>query len=236
MTKHIVSGSAGYIEQEGLVRFGPIMSYALKLTKKTVPKICYIGTAGGDSPGFIRNFYNASLSEKVQPSHLEFFLMPNVHDVRKFILSQDMIWVGGGSVANLLAIWRTHGLDEVLREAWEKGIVLSGVSAGSICWHQGGTTDSFGTELRPVTNGLGFLPYSNGVHYDSEARRRPLFQKLIADGVLADGYATDDGVAIHYIDTRVHAAITATSGKYAYHVVKTANGVKETKIAPKLVK
>ena len=122
-----------------------------------------------------------------------------MRDVRAHLLAQDMLWVGGGSVANLLAVWRVHGLDAILREAWERGVVLAGVSAGSICWHVGGTTDSFGAELRPVTNGLGFLPYSNGVHYDSEARRRPLFQQLIADGTLPEGYATDDGTALHYI-------------------------------------
>ena len=88
-------------------------------------------------------------------SHLELFYMPNVDDPAAHLLSQDVIWVGGGSVANLLAVWRAHGLDEVFREAWERGIVLAGVSAGSICWHLGGTTDSFGRELRPVTNGLG---------------------------------------------------------------------------------
>ena len=93
-----------------------------------------------------------------------------------------MVWVGGGSVANLLALWRLHGLDQSFRQAWEAGVVLSGVSAGSICWHVGGTTDSFGPDLRPVTNGLAFLPYSNGVHYDSEAQRRPLYQRLVADG------------------------------------------------------
>ena len=87
-----------------------------------------------------------------------------------------MIWVWGGSVAGLLAMWRLHGVDEAMRLAWQAGVVLTGVSAGSICWHVGGTTDSFGPTLRPITNGLGLLPYSNGVHYDSEAQRRPLFQ------------------------------------------------------------
>jgi len=109
------------------------------------------------------------------------------------LLDQDVIWVGGGSVANLLAIWRLHGLDMTFSEVWQAGVVLAGVSAGSVCWHVGGTTDSFGPDLRPVTDGLALLPYSNGVHYDSEPQRRPVFQQLIAEGVLPDGYATDDG-------------------------------------------
>lgn len=146
-----------------------------------------------------------------------------------------MIWVGGGSVANLLAVWRVHGLDGILREAWERGIVLAGVSVGSVCWHVGGTTDSFGVELRPVTNGLGFLPYSNGVHYDSEVRRRPLFQKLIADGSLPVGYATDDQVALHYVNGTLHKVIAEASDKYAYHVTRTADGCVETSIEPEVL-
>ncbi len=113
--------------------------------------------------------------------------MPNVEDVTAHLLEQDVVWVWGGSVAGLLAMWRLHGVDEAMRTAWEAGVVLTGVSAGSICWHVGGTTDSFGPELRPIDNGLGLLPYSNGVHYDSEEQRRPLFQSLIADGTAAVG-------------------------------------------------
>ena len=105
------------------------------------------------------------------------------------------MWVWGGSVAGLLSLWRLHGLDIALHAAWQNGTILTGISAGSICWHASGTTDSFGPELRPVINALGFLPYSNGVHYNSEPQRRPLLQSLIGDGVLPEGYATDDGAA-----------------------------------------
>ena len=113
----------------------------------------------------------------VDTSHLALFQMPNVTNIRGHLLAQDVIYVGGGSVANLLALWRLHGVDHVMREAWESGVVLTGVSAGSICWHIGGPTDSFGAQLRPVTNGLGLLPYGNGVHYDSEEQRRPLLHR-----------------------------------------------------------
>jgi peptidase E len=117
-------------------------------------------------------------------------------------------------------VWRLHGLDEVLREVWQAGVVLAGVSAGSVCWHAGGTTDSFGPDLRPVFNGLGFVPYAAGVHYDSEAQRRPLFQQLIGSGELPAGYATDDGVGILYRGTEFVEAVTEVRGKGAYHVVR----------------
>jgi peptidase E len=235
MNKHILAGSAGLAIEDGIWRLGPIMRYGLQLTGKPSPRLCYIGTAGGDDATWTRAFYSACTGEDVTPGHLQLFTMPNVRDVRAHLLAQDMIWVGGGSVANLLAVWRTHSLDAILREAWERGVVLAGVSAGSICWHIGGTTDSFGVELRPVTNGLGFLPYSNGVHYDSEERRRPLFHKLIADGTLPTGYATDDGVALHYVGEALHKVIAETSGKYAYHVARTSTGVEETRLEPEIL-
>ncbi len=233
--KHILATSAGYKSENGLLSLGPIIKYGLSLTRKESPRLCYLGTAGGDDPKWISTFYTACQYEGVEPSHLQLFTMPNVANVREHILSQDMLWVGGGSVANLLAVWRTHGLDGIMREAWERGVILAGVSAGSICWHIGGTTDSFGVELQPVKNGLGLLPYSNSVHYDTEERRRPLFQKLIADGKLPQGYATDDGVGIHYVNDKVHKVVSDTPGKSAYHVVKTDNGVAETKLEAELL-
>jgi peptidase E len=157
-----------------------------------------------------------------------------VPDPRAHLLSQDVIWVGGGSVANLLAVWHAHGLDEIFGEAWERGIVLAGVSAGSICWHVGGTTDSFGLDLRPVTNGLALLPYSNGVHYDSEKQRRPLFQQLIGDGALPDGYATDNGVGLHYVGTELREVLSETEGAKGYRVERTGPGeVRETVLEPR---
>lgn len=220
---------------DGLVSFGSVMKYGLDLAEKKTPKLCHIATARGDSAEITQFFYNASSNEDVKASHLQLFPRPNVKDVRKFILEQDIIWVSGGSVANLLAVWKVHGLDSILREAWEKGVVLGGISAGSICWHSGGTTDSFGADLEPVTNGLGLLPYSNGVHYDSEPKRRPLFQKLIAEGVLPNGYATDDGVGLHYIDNKLHKAISEKENKFAYFVEKVDSTHKETRIETEFI-
>jgi peptidase E len=238
--RQILATSAGF-RSTGLgpyrVRRGPMINHALRLTGKAKPRLCYVATAGGDNTNEILAVYGAFAgAEDAYLSHLELFSMPNVLDPREHLLAQDVIWVGGGSVANLLAVWRVHGLDEVFREAWEQGIVLGGVSAGSLCWHVGGTTDSFGLDLRPVMNGLGFLPFSNGVHYDSEAQRRPLFQKLVGDGTLPSGYATDDGVGIHYVGTEFHEAVTSAPDKSAYWVERTGDGeATETVITPRLL-
>jgi peptidase E len=157
-------------------------------------------------------------------SHLQLFTMPNVEDIRAHLLGQDVIWVSGGSVAGLLAMWQLHSVDEAMREAWQAGVVLTGVSAGSICWHVGGTTDSFGPDLRPVTNGLALVPYSNGVHYDSEEQRRPLFHSLVADGTLPAGYATDDGAGVLYRGTEMVEALSETDDARAYWVERGDDG------------
>ena len=149
--------------------------------------------------------------------------MPNTADPEDLLLSQDVIFVGGGSVANMLAVWRVHGLDAIMRAAWQAGIVLTGVSAGAICWFTGGTTDSFGTVLRPFTDGLGLLPPSYCPHYDSEARRRPLYQSLVAGGSLPPGIACDDGAAAHYVDSDLAEIVADRPGARGY-LVDRASG------------
>jgi peptidase E len=205
---------------------GPLTSYAVELAGVTgrAPKVCYLGSASGDNPQGIRDFYDMAQESGLDGSHLQLFNMPNVEDVREHLLAQDVIWVFGGSVAGLLAMWRLHGVDEAMREAWEAGVVLTGVSAGSICWHVGGTTDSFGPDLKPITNGLALVPFSNGVHYDSEEQRRPLFHSLIADGTLPDGYATDDGAGVLYRGTEFVEAVSEKDGAGAYWVERGPDG------------
>ncbi len=218
--------------------FAPLLTYAIELAGVSgrAPRLCFLATAQGDSPELLRSFYDAAHLAGVTPSHLALFPMPNVEDVGEHLLAQDVVWVGGGSVAGLLALWRLHGVDVAMRAAWEAGVVLTGVSAGSLCWHLGGTTDSFGPTLRPVTNGLGFIPFSNGVHYDSEAQRRPLFHRLIADGTLSAGYATDDGVGVLYRGTRLVEAVSEIEGKAAYWVERGVDGVAvETAIETRLL-
>jgi peptidase E len=206
--------------------FASLTDYAVELaeTGGRAPKVCYLATAMGDSAELIRAFYEAAQLRGFAATHLVLFPMPNVDDVTELLLDQDVIWVGGGSVAGLLAMWYLHGLDGALRRAWQSGVVLTGVSAGSICWHVGGTTDSFGPELRGVHNGLGFVPFSNGVHYDSEPARRPTYHRLIADGSLPDGYATEDGVGLLYRGQRFVEALTEKPDKAAYWVSRSADG------------
>ena len=160
--------------------------------------------------------------------------MPN-RDPEEILGRSDLVWVGGGSVANLLALWRLHGVDTAMRAAWERGTILAGVSAGSICWHVGGPTDSFGPTLRLVTDALGLLPYGNGVHYDSEEQRRPLLQRVVGEGLLPTSYATDDRIGILYEGDEAVRVICDTdvdpaTGPAAYRIERTTDGVTETRL------
>lgn len=203
--------------------FAPLIDFAFELSGAAgTPKFCHVATASGDPLHQAARVDEAGRAAGVSVSHLTVFPMPNHADMLGHLLDCDVVWVNGGSVANLLAVWRVHGLDDVFRQVWQAGVVLGGVSAGSICWHVGGTTDSFGPELRPVTNGLGFLPFSNGVHYDSEEQRRPLFQSLVADGTLPDGYATDDGAGLVYRGTEMVEAVTERRTARAWSVTRSA--------------
>ncbi|GIE99054.1 peptidase E [Paractinoplanes rishiriensis] len=242
----ILAASAGFVpDRRGGVRPGPIHRFAADLAGANPARaganparhganparpgaaqtrICLLAQATGDPAGLIATCYAAFAGTEFAMSHLQLFPMPNVADVRAHLLGQDVIWVEGGSVANLCAVWRAHGLDEILYEAWRAGVVLAGISAGSICWHRGGCTDSYGPELRGFTDGLGWLPYSNGVHYDNESQRRPTMHRLIGDGTLPDGYATDDGAALLYRDTRLVEAVAGRPGPRAYELRRAADG------------
>ncbi|SCE76684.1 Peptidase E [Micromonospora haikouensis] len=236
----IVATSMGFLSrQRGPydLRPGPVFELAAELAEAgPAPRLCYLGQAVGDRDSSIAAVHAAFAGTRFRASHLALFPMPNVDDVRAHLLAQDVLWVGGGSVANLCAVWRVHGLDEILHECWQAGVVLAGVSAGSICWHLGGATDSFGPRLRGFTDGLGWLPYGNGVHYDSEEQRRPLMHALVADGTLPTSHCTDDGVGLVYRGTRLVEAVADRPGVAAYEVARAADGeVRETRIEPRLL-
>jgi peptidase E len=233
----IVATSGGFTRRErGGLDWAGTAHLAVDLAKVPAgrrPRLTYLGTAGGDQRTWAAEVHAAGERAGFSTTVLDLFPMPSVEDPAAQLLGSDVVWVGGGSVANLLAVWRVHELDGAFRAAWQAGVVLGGVSAGSICWFQGGTTDSFGTELRAVTNGLGLLPYGNGVHYDSEARRRPLVHELVGSGVLGETHCSDDGVGLVYQDTELVEAVTEVPGKGAYIVRRSGNGVVETRIEPR---
>jgi peptidase E len=225
--RHIIAIGGGMRAPEGQV---PVhMANALQLTGKPEPRLCVLNTAAGDDPRWTLGIYDRFAGYPAKLSHLSLFPMPNVHDPEDLLLSSDVIFVGGGSVANMVAVWRVHGLDVIMRKAWLAGIVLAGSSAGGICWFEGGTTDSFGRDLRVFTDGLGLLPGSFCPHYNSEGRRRPLYHQLVADGALPAGIACDDGAAAHFTDDTVTELIADRPASGAYRVeVSAAAGVTET--------
>ena len=205
-------------------RLPALIGHALELSGAAQPRVCVLNTATGDEPaGYVR-MYARLAQHGARPSHLQLFPMPNVADPADLLLSQDVIFVGGGSVANLVAVWRVHGLDAVMRQAWESGVVLAGVSAGALCWFLSGTTDSFGPALRPFTAGLGFLPGSYCPHYSAEPTRRPAYEALVADGTLPAGIACDDGTAAHFADTELAGIVADKPGVRGYRVRPDGSG------------
>ena len=230
----ILATSGGYVPGvRTSFEFGPLVRHAVDLAGVAGrPRVCHVGTAGGDQAAFRGETEEAARLAGFDLAHLRLFTMPNVDDIEAFLLDQDVVWVGGGSVANLLAVWRVHGLDRIFRRVWEAGVVFAGVSAGSICWYAGGTTDSFGPELRTVTNGLGLLPFGNGVHYDSEAGRRPLVHRLVAEGALPTTHCTDDGVGLVYRGTELVGAVSERAGQGAYVVRAVDGAAVEERIEP----
>jgi peptidase E len=201
-----------------------LLAYAARLSGARSPRICMLNTAMGDDPSAYLRTYEQLGALPGTHTHLQLFPMPNVSDPEDLLLSQDLIFVGGGSIANMLAVWRVHGIDAIMRKAWQAGIVLSGVSAGAICWFSGGTTDSFGLDLRPFTDGLGMFAPSYCPHYDSEPGRRPLYQSLVADASLPAGIACDDGAAAHFIYDELDAIVTDSPQARGYFVDRSADG------------
>lgn len=190
--------------------------YILNQAGKSNPKICYVPTASGDADICIKWFYDFFEQQVCQPSHLSIF-KPPTRDLEGFLLDKDIIYVGGGNTKNLLALWKEWGLDKIMRKAWEQGIVLAGISAGSICWFEEGVTDSYGDKLEPLKC-LGFLKGSNCPHYDGEADRRPAYQQFVASHQIKPGIAADDGVAIHYINQQISKIVSSRPNAKAYQV------------------
>jgi peptidase E len=190
--------------------------YVLELAGKPRPKILFVPTASGDATAYLLTFYQAMAGVECEPSHLLLFNR-TVDDIDAFVRSQDIVMVGGGNTANMLAIWRLHGVDDALRTAYQSGTVLTGWSAGCICWFEAGITDSFTPELGPLHDGLRLLKGSACPHYDSEERRRPVYAREIAAGLPA-GIALEDGVAASYEDEGLVEIVSARNEGRAFRV------------------
>jgi dipeptidase E len=210
----------------GAPEYRTLEDWLLGLTGKQGPRVLFVPTASAEDAAYVVRFFD-TFKDRAEVSHLDFFPWPP-GDLRDFVLGHDLVYVGGGNTANMLAIWREHGLDEIVRDAWQAGIVLSGVSAGMICWFEGGVTDSFGPQLEAMEC-LGLIPGSACPHYDGEERRRPRFHELVAGG-FPGGWAADDGVALHFDGWELQEAVTALPGKAAYRVRPRGDRVVEERI------
>jgi|tagenome__1003787_1003787.scaffolds.fasta_scaffold20830949_2 dipeptidase E len=189
--------------------------YVLGLVPARRPRVCFLPTASGDADHYVLRFYRR-FSPSCDTSHVSLFRRDSgVGDIRKHLLSRDLIYVGGGSVLSLLGAWRAHGVDTMLREAWEAGVILCGPSAGSLCWFAEGVTAFHGPPER--VEGLGFLPWSNCVHFDAEPERWAAYRRMLADG-MPEGYAVDDGAALHFQGEQLVRAVTSRPDARAYRV------------------
>ncbi len=212
--------------------------FIVSLAPRREPRILFLPTASGDPNGQIAAFRSTFGERSCQARHLSLFrLEQDPHDLRALILGQDIIYVGGGSMRNLLAIWREHGLDAIMREAWESGVVLAGISAGAMCWFEHGITRSTGRpEPAPA---LGLLPGSLSVHYDGDPIRRPAYLDAVARGAIPDGYGADDGVGLLFEETQLVKIVASRPGTQAYRVERqTGEGgqtVLETRLEPQLL-
>jgi dipeptidase E len=220
----VALGGLSWEDEERL----PLEDYFLGLTGSERPRVLIVPTAAADDADSTLRLLT-QLGDRAQVSYLPFFPWPPP-DLGALALAQDLIYVTGGNTANALAIWRAHGFDEILREAWEAGVVLAGWSAGMICWFEAGVTDSFGPQLEGMPDGLGFLPGSACPHYDGEEERQPVYTRLVANG-FPPGLAADDCVALRFDGTELAEVVSSRSGARAYRV--TPDG--EEPIEPRLL-
>jgi dipeptidase E len=219
----VALGGGGFSMEPG----NPLMdAYLLGLVERRRPRVCFLPSASGDADHYVVRFYRHFGGDRCEASHISLFRREHgVADMREHLLAQDVIYVGGGSVISLLGVWRAHGLDEVLREAWEAGVVLCGLSAGSLCWFAEGVTAFHGAPRR--VDGLGLLPFSNTVHYDGERNRREAFHAFVRDGMVG-GYAVDDGAALHFAGSDLHRVVLSKRTARAYRVSAMGGEVVET--------
>jgi len=224
----VALGGGGFsMERDGTL----LDDYVLSLVRSPRPRVCFLPTASGDADHYVVRFYRR-FAPTCDASHVSLFRRDQgvggvEDDLATHLLSQDLIYVGGGNVVSMLGAWRAHGLDAVLKRAWRRGIVLCGPSAGSLCWFEQALSAFHGAPR--IVRGLGLLPYSNCVHYDAEPERRAEYHRFVADGMSA-GYAADDGVALHFCGTTLERAVSSRASGAAYLVEPARAGVRETRL------
>ena len=230
---HIVALGGGGFSMEP---DNPLLDdFILSLSRRQPARVCFIPTASAESATYIAKFYRA-FAGRCLPTDLTLFdpsALPrrptHTRDLAAFVMEQDVFYVGGGNTANLLAIWRAHGLDKLLGKAWRSGAVLSGISAGMLCWFSGGLSDSFG-KLGALDNGLGLIRASACPHYDGEPKRRAAFRRLVASGA-PSGYAVDDGAALHFVGRGLKEVVTSRPTAGAYRLSVKRGEVVEERLA-----
>lgn len=225
--RHVIAlGGGGFLAAPDK---SPLDRYILRQARTPRPAVAFIGTARGDADANLVKFYRAFSDYDCRPSHLSFF--ERTPTLRDYLLRQDVIYVGGGNTKSMLAVWRDWALPEVLREAWQEGAVLAGVSAGAICWFQQGITDSYADKLC-VLPCLGFVEGSCCPHYDGEAERRPAYHNFLSKGDIVPGVAIDEGVAVHLVDGVIHRVVSSKPNACAYRVTIKNALVQEEPLIP----
>jgi dipeptidase E len=230
--RRIVACGGGLFADEA----GPLRRFILERARQPSARVCFLPTATGDHPEAVARFYRVASGLDCRPSDLPLFHR-EVEDLEAFLMEQDVIWVAGGNTANALAIWRVHGVDKILRSAWEAGCVMTGASAGMNCWFEASVTDSFSMKkLEALRDGLGWLAGSACPHWDAEAMRRPVYRDLVADG-FPEGVAAEDGVGLVYEGTELAEAVSWREDGAAFRVMRarSADAVSEERIAARRV-
>ena len=217
----VAMGGGGFSDSTNTT---PIDKYILSLSPNKNPRVCFLPTASGDAGSYVNKFYKAFSAENCHMSHFSVF---NSNHPNEFLLEQDIIYVGGGNTFNMLNLWSARGVDKILKKAYENGIILCGISAGSLCWFESGNTDSFGKMDK--IDCLGLLPFSNSPHFNSEKTRRPNFENLIKNKDISAGYGVDENVAVHFENEKLYKAIKEKEEASAYFI-SLENGILKEKL------